>query len=242
MESSLHLKNAPITEALIDIQFDPVQFDIVSKIDKTEIVDLYPNIQPIKHATVKVDVNADDVTESTSKTIGLRFTSKDSKYISQFRENGFTLSRLPPYERWESIRDEANRLWAIYRGIIGSVKIRRLGVRYINKILLTDDIIDLQKYFTEPPALQPSDKEILKSFLQRFVIENQDTSVTSIIHLANETSDGKSLPVILDINSFLYREYEPDSPQVWNDLEVLRDQKNNIFYRSISKKTVEMFS
>jgi uncharacterized protein (TIGR04255 family) len=45
----------------------------------------------------------------------------------------------------------------------------------------------------------------------------------------------------LDIDVFREVSLEPDSEKIWEILEELRNIKNNIFFKSITQKTKELF-
>jgi len=47
--------------------------------------------------------------------MGFIFTSADDKQPFQVHLNGFTTNRLGSYPAWNAVRDEARRLWNVYR-------------------------------------------------------------------------------------------------------------------------------
>ena len=50
-----------------------------------------------------------------------------------------------------------------------------------------------------------------------------------------------AIPLILDIDVFREVILDPRSDQVWDDFEVLRSHKNEIFFNSITPKAQELF-
>ena len=128
------LKNAPITEALIDIRarikedFDVNRF--LSLYDA--IIGQYP--EPRHKWEAQFEFKKGDAPISSGKETvdGFIFTSADKKQVFQARIDGFTFNRLKPYDKWETFRDEALRLWQLYRELV-SPDIVRVALRYINK-------------------------------------------------------------------------------------------------------------
>jgi hypothetical protein len=119
MARQRHLPHAPITEALIDIHVIPrdgLTFaGLKSALNKANFGYYIKN--PISQGTFAFSLAPDGQppqTAADAAQIGLRLHSADEKYVAQFRLAGFTLSRLPPYEKWENLLEEARRLWAIY--------------------------------------------------------------------------------------------------------------------------------
>ena len=114
------LTNAPITEALIDIRVKlPSDFDVknISAIYES-IKDQYPEKQERIKSEVKIEPKAEEKVKASKLIIdGYRYVSSDKKQIMQARLDGFTVSRLHPYIKWEELRDEALRLWQLYKDI-----------------------------------------------------------------------------------------------------------------------------
>ncbi|MCH7551913.1 DNA topoisomerase 4 subunit A [Patescibacteria group bacterium] len=66
--------------------------------------------------------------------IGLKLHSNDNLHIVQFNKGAFIFSRLKPYANWEQFSQEALRLWAIYCELLKPSEVRRIGLRFINRI------------------------------------------------------------------------------------------------------------
>src|SRR5271169_4831080 len=96
-----HYKSSPITEAVIDIrlelrpEFKPEYLEPIS----TRISGPYPKREDLNlfQGQFTVGVGA----TSTQAKLGYLYRSVDGKFVLQTRTNGFTLSRLAPYEKWE---------------------------------------------------------------------------------------------------------------------------------------------
>src|SRR5207253_4384748 len=87
--------------------------------------------------------------------IGYTFTSSDGLQAFQSRLDGFTFSRLAPYNGWESFCSEARRLWNIYREVTQPQAVTRAAVRYINRLDLPLPIRDLKDYLRTVPEVSP---------------------------------------------------------------------------------------
>ena len=48
---------------------------------------------------------------------GYLLSSLDGRQIVQARLDGYTFNKLKPYDRWETFREEAKRIWQTYAGI-----------------------------------------------------------------------------------------------------------------------------
>jgi uncharacterized protein (TIGR04255 family) len=112
-----HLDRAPVTEALIDFQVRPrngVDLEAVQALVNS--IAGYASKGPIVRIETSWSVTKDDGTRNTShsRELGVRLHSTDERHVLQARIDGFTLSRLEPYQTWELLVGEARRLWAVY--------------------------------------------------------------------------------------------------------------------------------
>ena len=152
--------------------------------------------------------------------------------------DGFTFSRLRPYESWEELRNEARRLWQLYERIARPDVITRCAVRFINRFDLTPPIEDLCKWFYTYPKIPGSMPPKLDGLFFRLVFPFPQDRVRAILTLAIEQGeDESSLPVILDIDVFRSEEVSCSAADLWERFERLRDIKNQIFFASITPLT-----
>lgn len=248
MPEPRHLNNPPIREALIDLQITPpVSLDAIKQMDNG-LKDKAQNRGEMWHASVGIKLNADGTktTNTERSAIGYRHDFKDAPYVLQCRTNGFTFSRLAPYENWETMRDVAKELWESYRESTKAQTISRIAVRYINNIELPLPIANFAEYLRVPPDLPSEIPQLLTSFVQRFVIVNDscdDCSAAVTQVLEGGSVAANKAPIILDIDAFrIFRTgLSPSSDELWETLEKLRDFKNRIFFNYLTEKTIGMF-
>jgi uncharacterized protein (TIGR04255 family) len=130
--------NAPIVEAIVDFKVkfnDSIGFEELKKFADT-LVDRYPERTTRKRLSANIDVDQEKPSavevESLEQALVLRTKEIDSAI--QIRRDGFSFSTLKPYKQWESTRDEAKKYWLRYRESINPTAIKRLALRYINRI------------------------------------------------------------------------------------------------------------
>jgi uncharacterized protein (TIGR04255 family) len=241
------LRNAPITEALIDFRIKIKEGFDVGQIEK--LYDVISGEYPDKKARHRLEGRFEF--KKGEKPISLSneivdefvFTSTDQKQVFQARIDGFTFNRLKPYDKWESFRDEAVKLWRLFKELI-SPEIVRVGLRYINKFdipLFPQPLRDFNEYLTAAPIVPEGLPQGVSSFLTRVVIQNPEIDAAAIITQAFEQIiDPKFIPIILDIDTFKQKD-RIDEEEAWQDLEELRQFKNEIFFSSITERTKELF-
>ena len=112
------LPNAPITEALLDIQVASAPGLTVESLGPfcDAVAAEYPGKRLRKEWRAEFSVSGEGDAVSASPqggVVGYLLSSADGSQIVQARVNGFSFSRLRPYRDWNSMRDEARRSAAL---------------------------------------------------------------------------------------------------------------------------------
>ena len=245
-----HLNNAPITEAVIDVRVRPRETLSVSDFSAAaeRFVPGYSKQGPIfvVQAMIAVDQASSGQSGMSSSEIGLRMQSTDQRFVIQMQREGFSLSRLAPYETWEALVTEASRLWEIYVDIARPVSAWRVATRYINNLRLPmQDGEDFSVYLTKPPEIPEGLPQSLSSFLQRVVMHDKardvHATVTQIFEPILPGNPPAAIPVILDIDAFRIAEFQIPGQGIWDCLQALRDFKNRVFFESLTEKAIELY-
>lgn len=238
------LRNAPIMEALIDIrvklppQSDAKKIDSIFELIKGQ----YPKKQEQRMSEIKIELKpGEELAKQLTKINGFRYLSSDEKEIVQAKMDGFTFNKLSPYSKWEDLRNEAHRLWLIYKNITCPDLVTRVALRYINNLNIPMPIADFSDYLTVPPRVPERLPQGVSSFLIRVVIHEPSIDANAVITHALESVVGERVPIILDIDVFKLRSEGIEEENIWGTLENLRDFKNKIFFASITEKLKEMY-
>ncbi len=246
MAEERYLPNAPIKEGLIDIHVRKrADFNVQA------LAGAVPRLEPeyykkgaILEQELRVELSTDaSSTITRSAEIGLRFHSHDEKYVALFRLQGFTLSRLAPYERWDNLAAEAQRVWSIYLECAAPERVTRVATRFINNLQLPMQPGEcFENYLTASPQIPAALSQALSAFLQRVVIYNSEfnanATVTQILQ-PGATTD--RVPVILDIDAYRQAEFDPHGPEMWDCLTQLRKFKNKAFFESLTEQAIKLY-
>jgi len=175
--------------------------------------------------------------------VGLRLDSEDGRWIVQASNTALAVSRLAPYETWEDLRTRTEAVWHHYCVLLKPIAVTRLGVRYINRIVLKGETIDFDHAFTAGPRIPSRMPQELAEFLQRTVIPIREQRVMLTLTQAMESSPpppaDPQVSVLLDIDAYNEDAHEVLSPDVWSTLERLREAKNLAFFSSLTPATLE---
>jgi len=249
--NDLHLEKAPIVEAIIAIDiWPPLSDELLAAVEtaSTAIHEDYPQSDPMKQVQFQFGIGPGMLThpqQAAQQDLGRKYVSNDKRQLVVFRRSGFSFSRLPPYQRWENFRDEAKRLWAVYRSASGPVSIVRFGLRYINRVSIpvgrpVDEFLKL--YAELPLNADGSIRAINSSFLHVDCMLTEIPGGHLIIQQATlppERMEAATLSLDFDIT--VTPQSSTSEEAVWETLEIARRIKNQLFVDSLTPQFLETF-
>jgi len=243
------LAHAPIIEALVDLRVhaDTTVERLEQALQEKDFG--YRRKGPILRGQFGFVINPQEVPAAqampaTTSIVGVRLHSTDEKYVAQITTAGLTLSRLEPYQSWDALIEEAQRVWSVYRECAGPVRIHRTATRFINNLRLPLKSGErLQRFLVGLPDMPEDFPQTVSSFLQRFVVRDAPSGATAIFAQSLERfpPEGMPVPVILDVDVFREGLFPPDGAEVWKFLEELRDLKNRMFFGALTEQAVELY-
>lgn len=241
-----HYPNAPITEAIIDLRVKPadgIDCALLKRNVERGLPD-YPNHEELIEAIGEMAVGPSGGSASVHQSpIGWKLTSTDQKQIVQSRWNGFTFSRLAPYGSWHPFRDEARRQWNVYRNTMKPEAVMRIAVRYINRIDLPGDGVELKEYFRTSPEIAPDLPQQLDGFFMQLRFGYPDVRGQCLINQTIVPSvRDHVVSVVLDIDLFRSQDIPQTDEDLWQCFESLHDAKNKIFEDCITDSTRRLIS
>jgi uncharacterized protein (TIGR04255 family) len=243
-----HYNRAPITEALIDIRIEP---STTLKLEdfqplKTRLAD-YPKEETRNLNTVTIQFGSGIAQTTEQKPWALILRNNEGNQVVQFSLNGFTFSRLEPYQDWEHLRDESKRLWDIYSALAKPKTIVRIAVRFINVFKFPGERVEPDEYlniFPEVPKDLPPELRDFGPFSMRLPFPQLDLQGVLVINQGNgiRQPGDAIIPIILDLDLFVEKPNVANEDELWALFERLRVRKNQYFEASITNKTRELIS
>lgn len=242
-----HLRNAPITEAIIDFRVKAragLRAEEFGHL-KTTLAERFPRMDERRGIETRFEIVEGKGRPTTVKDLGLQgyfFKTADERNIAQFRTDGFTFNRLKPYTSWEDIFPIAMDLWGLYCDVAKPELVTRLALRYINHIPLPPSVKDFSEFLRAAPVIPPELPQYLSRFLTRITIHDPERNLSAHVGQALETdAAARTIKVILDIDAFTQGEFRPHDPTIPETFEQLRHFKNEIFFSSLTEEALRLF-
>jgi uncharacterized protein (TIGR04255 family) len=242
-------KRAPIVEAVIEIRVAPQRAGALSqKVLGPMAMALkgeFPKQAPMQMLQMGVAARQPGagLTQSFSQAdIGFRLSRGDDSRVLQIRQEGFAYSHLAPYSDWKTFRGEAQPLWEQYRALCPDAKLTRCALRYINRIDIPANRVEIEDYFELcpriPKALPQSDVSASTMSLQMPQVDLD--CVANINQGLSEPVKPDHISFILDIDVFKLGIESWHDADLWPYLDRLRVRKNEIFEACITDRTREL--
>jgi len=237
--------NAPISEATIHLLVKPAEGVSLAELVRCHEgeEEAYPHRREVQMAMGQFEVGSRVSAAASAQHVGFVFTSSDQKQVYQVRVDGFSFSRLAPYESWEPFCKEARRLWQIYRERLKPSAVSRLAVRYVNRLDIPGERVEINDYLRTMPEIAEGLPQKLDGYFMQLQIPVDDIRCKLLL---NETIGQSPKPgclsLILDIDLFRVDDIPNDEQSIWELFELLHARKNDIFEACITDRARETFS
>jgi uncharacterized protein (TIGR04255 family) len=239
-------RNAPITEAILDIQVKPsappptqAVFTRLSGALGGE----YPRVADINQ--LRVNVHAASTTSSvahTRQTAGSRLEKPGR--VFQIQPRGMTFSHLTPYTSWSVFSPEGRRLWELYVQYVKPEAVTRVALRYINRIEIPGQRFELSDYFKLYPEIPKTIPQDINSTFIQLQMPQIDLApdIVAVFNFGSAVPfSDKSVAMMLDIDVYATRALSLATKDVFDVLEILRTRKNELFEACITDRTRDIF-
>jgi uncharacterized protein (TIGR04255 family) len=242
-----HLSKAPIYEAVVAVKFGESQRPLQEELDRFcdfAVSKFKAEKETIINHEIIFDLQ-DNKTNLVRKEMfaGRKLTFEEGQYVLQCTSTSLSLSRLKKYQDGDSFIKCYEVFWNEYCKFLMPERIKRIGMRYINKFSFTaDDYYNLVKITPgmELPGLALQDiKSVHKVF--------SPTLNSQAIIRTNENAEANNSKEIIINNTLdidVYRESDlliSTFAEVNDVLAQLRELKNHIFFSNLHQKGVEFF-
>jgi len=238
----------PITEAVIGITFEsPIDSKILDSVNK-KYIKYYPQCQLVTNyrLNVKIDEQNDQRNQPTvnsEQDRGYRLSSKDMTQLLLVWPSNLTISQLAPYSGWDDLFVRFTRDWKKWKRFAGHKKISRIGVRYINRIDIPSSgtLIEYEHYLHIYPKLPDSFSPLNSYNVQCILpVENIGCQIrlnSSVVPspILNHAS------FIIDQDIFIDSNAPQKDDEIFELLNLIRNEKNRVFESCISDRARRLF-
>lgn len=247
MPEICHLSRAPIVEALVNFQANAARLWKPEEVrpalaarwpDHGDIQELHP---------VQIEVTQTPQGQLppkvTSEMQGFIFRSASQPSAHQARRDGYTFSRLEPYEDWTALKACALAGWAAYQAVLEPEELHTVAVRFINQVKFPLDGFKLARYFTVPPAPPPDLGWHFNGFMHQSLYVVPDSPCVVRVILAREliATPEDSAAFIMDIEVTLKESLAATGRELNAIFAEMHDLKNKAFFHLLTEEALQTY-
>ena len=241
--------NPPIKEVIFSIDVElPNDYPVneLASIHES-IQDQFPQIKDIIEYVKAFHFSRQDEdmpTDSFDKRLtGYLLTDTKEEKAVQYLCYGFIYNVVNQYSDGDLFIKECQELWQYYLNIIGEVTVKKISLRYINRIEIPiGNENPISDYFDTRPLISNKLNYSLSNYYMKLMVKDPESgSVGLITQTIEEEIGGDSIPFILDVDSSMDCDIKSTDNELWEKVFVLRGFKNELFFNCITDKTKELF-
>jgi uncharacterized protein (TIGR04255 family) len=241
-------KRPPLTEVVLELRIDPLpsnSVDALRSFRQGADVNRYPHEERLFESGVEVEFqptgDKPKILSQSSDPVGFLFQSANNTELVQVRRNGLSYHKLPPYSRWEDCVAETRRLWSRFLSVAPAYQVNRLGLRYVNRLVLPAPV-ELKDYVRTFPEISPELPQLLSGYVMQVSIPQPDPVKTVLIMrqaLGPSPAPNAAL-VVLDNDLVSVGHFAAEGQAIWDTFEHLHERQNEVFEGTITDATREI--
>ena len=212
-------RKAPVIEALCELYFAGSEWDdtIPGRFFESPTV---KRDFPVKHQR---EIQEAQITLSAGQAAAgvrqlppwIQFVSEKADRMIQLARDLLVVNQLRPYPRFEDWEPVIHSSLDIYRTLARPKGVARLGVRYINRVVIPEGTVLMEDYFTVYPQLPKAMGDKHGAFMVRFEVPSAESGHTVLVTFATApTQEPHQKSFLLDI----YDIHQPANPLAFADV------------------------
>jgi len=234
----------PINQAICEFRFKgPSQWDwTVPGLVYQEIKSEFPDKRQEQTFEIKVVPIPGRVEQSVGSPTKIQFLRADNSAMVQVGPDLLTINVYPPYPGWENFQALIRQQFQIYTRIAKPGEFQRIGLRYINKILFPNAIIETTEFFLYYPHLPHEVEQTHGPFEMSVMHLYENGRDVLTLRMKTIASDGPDTSAIgLDLDYYLAA---PSNIKLADGLEWVEKAHTRVdtmFEACITDKTRNLF-
>ena len=243
-------KNPPLTEAVCEFRFaidGAHSGEQVSAFYK-KIKGNFPLQKKGKMHQLQFKIEADKTPEENKQSFNQDFRefeqyfSTDEKYFVQLDGGRVSIHRIKPYTAWGEFLPLVQNVYHSFIESFSAEKVERIGIRYINEIVLPTDGFSFADYFTVNASLPSLENNIQLSIFLGSVFEQEKGRDAIKVQFVEKQVVEQTLnrTFVLDFDYFLVNPVVAFGEiDAW--LNTAHTNLENVFEGMVKEKTKQLF-
>ncbi len=212
-------RKPPVIEALYEIYFSGSSWDdTVPGTFYERVKEDYPKKQQKRIQETEIKMELEHAMAGVRLLFPwMQFVSDEKHRMIQVARDLVVVNQLAPYPHFEEWETEIYRAFRIYTELAEPKTISRLGMRYINRVVIPQGTVRMEDYFTIYPNLPKRCGDSHGSFLVRVEVPEEDSGHRVVITFGNAPPPPAERPAqafVLDLYDIVLVDEPPDEERL----------------------------
>ncbi len=242
MAKYIELKNTPIKEIVFALSFEEnLNSDVISSFKETLL-------EEFQYKEVGPSYTFDVSDENSVKPSGFLFKNDKNNKIINLKRGRISFHKLECYESFESLCNEFIKFCQILEKKSGKeIKAANCSLRYLNLIELEkgekeDGLFNFQIKFYDTFSEYKDVSKFFRLKIPNNIKNNSEGTITFALMIREDENKNKiGEGVMLDIQTIIDDEVFKSIEECKKDFKILRDFKNDLFFKSVTEKTIAKY-
>lgn len=238
-------ENPPLIEAVCEFRFEPSQpWDwTIPGLVYDKVKSEYPKKRQQNIVEVELRAEQEELAQRLKGGIArMQFLRSDERALIQVGPDLLTVNHLKPYPTWKTFKEMIVHAFNVYREIANPRGIRRIGLRYINKIEIPEPRVEIEDYLLAAPKVPEVVPQIFATFVQRVEIPFEQANGMLVLQsgsMRDEHTEGTAFMLDLDFFTLQADKLTLDSAMEW--VENAHDEVERTFEACVTDKARKLF-
>ncbi len=236
-------ENPPVVEAICEFRFEPGQpWDItVPGLVYAKLKDEFPKRREPSFPAEWLPGPAEVKQTLASQLARIQFLREDEQALVQVADNFLSINHLRPYPTWQVFRQMVSRALAVYREIVLPQGFRRMGLRYINRIAVPEERVEIESFLVAVPRIPARLPQVFTAWAQRVEVPFEGANGVLALQTGSVQGEEAAQAFLLDLDFATLKPQEValDQAMVW--VEQAHGIVENAFEECLTDKARELF-
>lgn len=167
----------------------------------------------------------------------MQFLREDEAALVQIGPDLLAVNHLRPYPSWPIFKALILKQLQIYRDVGNDRSLKRIGLRYINRIDMPEGDFTIEDYFSALPNLPDTVPNVFASFMLRMEIPYEDIKARLSFVFGTPPIKAENPSFMLDLDMFVLSEDTPSLDEVSTWIEAAHERGEKAFEGTFTDKT-----
>ena len=237
-------ESSPIIEALIEVYFSQTKNEFSVWADfNNRIKKDYPTVEESIIPKAEIQVNQSGESQQRISPEKLyRFLPNDKSKLIQANKDFVSIHKLKPYKGYEKFKAESEKIIRTYVDVTAPKSVKRIGVRYINQIIIPETNVELSNYFRYIPQIPEEVTEGINNILLEIQFTPRNSNHQVMTSLRSGISSMENQVVFLmDIYDILQSNNEIIIDDILESLDEAHNNIERVFEGFITNEARKLF-